>query len=179
MPTEIRESIMLAIFRPFCLALSVLLLAHPTLAQKISTTPATGDYASDLGYLNGVAKMTGVTRDICIESYPDMQLTITDAYNIWRERYKPFLQEITLRMNLLLLEDARQSGSSIAQVMATYTAEMAKMKPGLRAMYSKDGPASFRTFCESYPRTLLGDGVGNIEKYYPEHVATIHKVPVQ
>jgi hypothetical protein len=167
-----------AIFRS-CLAVSVLLFAQPALAQKLSTTPSTGDYASDLGALNGVVKMTGFTRDICIEAYPDAQQAINDAYNAWRERYKPFLQELALRMNLLLLEDSRRSGISLAQEMAAYTAEMAKMKPALRAMYSKDGPASFRAFCERYPGTLLGDGVGNIEKHYPEHVATIRKVPVQ
>jgi hypothetical protein len=168
----------LAIFR-FFLAVSMLLFAQPALAQKISTASSTGDYASDLGTLNGVMKMTGFTRDICIEAYPDAQQAINDAYNAWRERYKPFLQEIALRMNLLLLEDSQQSGISLAQEMAAYTTEMAKMKPALKAMYSKDGQASFRAFCERYPRTLLGDAVGNIEKHYPEHVATVRKVPVQ
>lgn len=165
-----------AIFRS-CLAIGLLFI-QPAFAQKISTTPSTGDYASDLGTLNGVMRTTGFTRDICLEAYPDMQQAINGAYNTWRERYEPFLQELALRMNLLLLEDSQQSGISLAQEMSAYTTEMAKLKPALKAMYSKDGPASFRTFCESYPRTLLGDGVGNIEKHYPEHVATIRKVPV-
>jgi hypothetical protein len=167
-----------AIFRSF-VAVNLLLFTQPTFAQKISATPSTGDYATDLGALNGAMRTAGFTRDICLEAFPDMQPVINDAYNTWSERYKPFLQELAMRMNLLLLEDARQTGISVVQEMAAYTTELAKLKPTLRALYSKDGPTSFKTFCESYPRTLLGDGVGNIQKHYPEHVATIRKVPIQ
>jgi hypothetical protein len=162
-----------------CLIGLVLLIVQPLHAQKISTTPSTGDYATDLGIVYGVMRTTGFTRDICIETYPEMQQAISEAYNVWRERYKPFLQEIAMRMNLLLLEDAKQSGISLAQEMTNYANEMAELKPALRAMYSKDGPASFRAFCERYPNTFLGEGVGNIEKRYPEHVATIRKVYIQ
>jgi len=119
----------------FILAVSVLLFAQPALAQKISTTASTGDYASDLGTLNGVVKMAGFTRDICIEAHPDMQQTISEAYNVWREQYKPFLQEIAMRLNLLLIEEARQLDISLAQEMVAFTTEVAKMKPGLWVTY--------------------------------------------
>jgi hypothetical protein len=160
-----------------CIALCwISIPAHAT-DPVMSTTASTGDYASDLGTLYGVTKMWGYTRDICVEQFPDMQKRIGDAYDNWREKYKPFLQEIALRFDLLIIEDAKGSKTSLARNLEYYQGEIAALKSTLKNMYSKDGPERFREFCEKYP-SKINSAMGNIEEHYPEHVETIRKVKI-
>ncbi len=168
---------MTKIFQGFLLMATLSVLNQQAHAQ-MSTSASTGDYAMDLGKLDGVIRTWGYTRDICLEQFPDMQKNINDAYNFWREKYKPFLQEIALRLNLLMIEDARETKTELATNIQDYLAEVGKLKPLLKNMYSKDGPEKFRNFCEKFPDKLNGE-MGNIEKHYPEHVETIRKVKIK
>jgi hypothetical protein len=165
---------MIKIFRR-CLLLTFLSLASQMAHAQMSTTASTGDYASDLGVLNGVIKTNGFTRDICVEQFSEMQAPLDDAYNTWREKYKSFLQEIAMRWNLLLIQDANDTKKSLADTHAYMNGEFAKLRSALKAMYSKEGLEKFRRVCERYPTSLLGE-LGNIEKRYPEHVQTIRRV---
>jgi hypothetical protein len=162
--------------RNYILAAVLLLCSYQTHAQKISNTPSTGDYTTDLGILQGVIGSMGYTRDICIEAFPDLQDKLNAAYKQWRGSYKQFQQEVARRINLVLIQDAKETGISLADEMTNFTNEMAKMRPALKAIYSQDG-AAFRSLCERFPADLLGE-FGNIAIRYPEHVQTMRKVPL-
>jgi hypothetical protein len=155
----------------------VLAARPPRYALSRAVTASTGDYASDLGTLNGVIKTWGYTRDICVEQFPDMQKRMDDAYDNWREKYKPFLQEIALRFDLLMIEDAEETKTSLASNLEYFQGEIAKLKPAIKNMYSKDGLEKFRDLCERYSSQING-AMGNLEEHYPEHVETIRKVPL-
>jgi hypothetical protein len=137
-----------------------------------------GDYATDLGSLEGSIKTMEYTRDICSEQFPDMQKQLGDAYNNWRQRYKPFLQEIALRFSLLMIEAAKENNTSLVSNAEYFSNTFAQSKLALRNMFSKDGPEKFRAICEHYPISLEGE-IGNIEKHYPEQVETIRKVKIK
>jgi hypothetical protein len=144
-------------------------------SAEMSTLASTGDYATDLGALNGAVKTVGYMRDICVEQFPDLQRRTGDAYNAWRERYKPFLQEIALRFDLLIIEAAKETNTSLVETTAFVQGGLAKLKPMIKNMHSKNGPEHFRDWCEKYPSTIGGE-MGNLEKRYPEHVETVRKV---
>jgi hypothetical protein len=165
---------MTKVFLRSLLAVVFLIVRQYAYAQT-STSASTGDYASDLGFLNGVIKTNGFTRDICIEQFPEMRTTLDAAYSTWRERYKQFLQEIAMRWNLLMIQDAKDNNTSMAANAEYMNGEYQKLRAGLKTMYSKEGPEKFRSVCDSYPVRLLGEP-GNIENHYPEHVETIRKV---
>jgi len=160
-----------------CLLVIILCLSSQNAIAQISTTASTGDYASDLGTLVGVIKTQGFIRDICIQQFSDMQKRLDDAYASWRERDKPFLQEIALRWSLLMIEDAKENNISLASNAEYFTGEMAKLRAGVKTILSQGGPEKFKSACQQYPVGLLGE-IGNIEKHYPEHVETVRQVKI-
>ena len=161
------------------LRLCVLVIAASLSSQmahaQLSTTPSTGDYASDVGILMGVIRTQGFTRDLCKEQFSYTQQAVDEAYNIWRERYKPFLQEVALRWNLLVIQIAKETNTSLADVTEAATGEMEQLRASIKTTYLKAGPDKFQALCDKYPTDILGEA-GDIEKRYPEHVETMRKV---
>ena len=155
------------------------LLLSLNVSAKLSTLAATGDYASDLGVINGVFKTNGYTRDICAAKFPDLTRKLDDAYANWRMKYKPFIQEISLRWSDMAIQVANEEHTSIASVHEYYNNEFEQLRTTLKTMYSKNGDAEFRRICERYPDTLLLGTNGDVEKNYREHVETIRRVKLK
>ena len=146
-----------------------------TTSNAISTTPATGVYEDDLGSLYGAIKTIGFIYEICSESFPELRPQINDAYISWRARYKPFHQEVKLRMNNVLLMDSGGNLSRRADEEAQLNDAMQVLKGKIREMYTKGGAISFKEACMRYPTSIEGSK-WDIQKRYPDQVETIRAV---
>lgn len=151
-------------------AVILALLSTATLGQR--STDSTGDYAMDLGQVYGAIQAVKFMRDICAEAFPDHIQANAAAYEKWRVRYKPFLQEMERHFSASMWREAKGDPQQHMLLLRRTDDMFMQYREGLKQQMTSDGPAKFRGQCRIYPTYLTTDRT-NLEYYYTEQVATI------
>ncbi|MBE0576381.1 MAG: hypothetical protein IH613_10870 [Desulfuromonadales bacterium] len=154
------------------LALSFCLLA--TLALADQSTDSTGDYAMDLGQIYGGVLAVKDMEDICSEAFPATENANEVAYEKWRKRFLPFLQEVEKHLSEMAWREAKGDSQRHTEFLNKMEQSFEGYKNGLRNQMVSDGQNAFRKQCELYPQYLKTDRT-NLENFYAEQVNTMRR----
>jgi len=155
-----------------------LLLASATVTSADSDTHSTGDFAIDLGAVYGAIDSIRMYRDICTEDFPDLADKTRTAYDAWRTRYLPFVQEVDRTFTTAMYIEARRDPETCTKLLSKFATGLAKYKTALRDGFMEQGAASFRATCARFPEYVRTER-GDIEHYYSEQVATMRRGPAK
>src|SRR6478672_12504994 len=136
------------------------------------STNSSGDYAMDLGQVQGGTRGAKFLGEICSDAFPEQALANATAYKQWREKYLPFLQEVDRHFSALAYREANGDPQKHVQFLADSEKSFDGYRDALRSQLMADGEKAFKSQCELFP-TYLDSERMNLEKYYAEQVATM------
>jgi hypothetical protein len=136
------------------IAIVLLLAALPvsSMAEQQSTA-STGDYAMDLGQVYGAIEAVKFTKDICDKAFPDYIQANGAAYQRWRARFKPFLQEMEKHYTASMWREAKGDPQKHMALLKEMDDIFMQYREGLKKQMMSDGPEVFRKQCGIYPTT--------------------------
>jgi hypothetical protein len=145
-------------------------------ASGEQSTDSTGEYAIDLGQVYGAAQSVKFMKEICNEAFPAFTKANDSAYQKWRARYLPFLQELEKHWTAFAWQEAEADPKRHTEFLTHIAEHFDQYKQGLKKQMECDGPEAFRKQCELYPVYLTKDRT-NLEYFYAEQVATVRRGP--
>jgi len=140
------------------------------------STGSTGNYEMDLGQVYGAIKAVKAMEEICGNAYPEYIKKNEVAYQEWRAKYKPFLQEMERHFTAYAWREAGGDTQRHMEVLRKLDDGFKGYKKGLEAEMRSEGEEAFRNKCQIYPIYLMTDRL-NLEHFYAEQVSTIRKGP--
>ena len=152
----------------------VLGLAAASAAYSEQSSDSTGDYAMDLGQVYGAIQAVKFMKEICSDSFAGLSKTSEVAYQAWRKRHLPFLQEVEKHWSSAAWREAKGDPLKHMEFLNKMGTSFDQYKQGLRQQLSADGSDAFAKQCGAYGRYLTTDRT-NIEYFYAEQVITMRR----
>lgn len=148
------------------------------LAQEAPTS--SGSYLQDLGSLTAHIRGTQTIADICAEKFPDLKSQNQNAVHEWRNRYKPFVTEMTSRFEALPIQWATKHSQGTKATPEYWSAFLDEQLDAARSVVKQQfkslGPEQGRLICVRFPQALTSVS-WNIESFRKNEVATIRRGP--
>lgn len=138
------------------------------------STDSTGDYAMDLGQVYGTIQSIKYMNEICSQAFPTIAKSNQAAFQSWRKRYLPFLQEVEKHWTTFAWQETNGEPQKHTEFLRKMATQFDQYKEGLRTQLLADGPEAFVKQCNIYPKYLTTERT-NIEYFYAEQTATIRR----
>lgn len=157
--------------RVVCLAAS--LVAGMTMAAQVATQRASGDYATDLGYVYAGYQRIIALKEACDEAVPDTRAANERAFSEWRTRHSELLAELKRRVTAMV---RRASGDEkdYARNLGKYEGAILLSREEQKMVFLSAGSEALRTQCRGVPQLLRGPE-GDLGAVFANELETIRQ----
>jgi hypothetical protein len=118
--------------------------------------------------------------DICAEKFPNLKSKNQNAVDEWRNRYKPFVAEMTSRFEALPMQWATKYSQGVKATPEYWSAFLDKQLDAARSIVKQQfkalGPEQEQLICVSFSQALTSVR-WNLESFRKNEVATIRLGP--
>jgi hypothetical protein len=147
-------------------------------AQEAPTS--SGSYAHDLGSVTAEIRGAQSIADICAGKFVDLKSKNQDAVDSWRNRYKPFIAEMTSRFEALPKQWASKHLRGSEATPEYWAAFLDKQLDAARDIVEQQfktlPPEQERLICVGFSQALTS-ARWNLESFHKNKVATIRRGP--
>ena len=149
-----------------------------TFAWGERSTSSTGNYENDLGQIYGAIQGVRFMNEICSQAFPELAVSNEMAFQSWRKRYLPFLQEVNRHWAALIERETNGDPSKHKEFSRYEENYLDQLRQSLRAQMSSSGSDLFFETCSGYPRYLTTER-RDIEHFFAEQVTTMRRGPAK
>jgi hypothetical protein len=141
---------------------------------------SSGSYAQDLGSVTAEIRGAQTITDICAENFPALKSKNQIAVNEWRNRYKPFVTEMTSRFEALPMQWATKYSQGAKATPEYWSAFLNKQIDAARSIVKQQfkalEPEQERLICVNFSQALTS-ARWDLESFRKNEVATIRRGP--
>ena len=138
----------------------IIILVLSESAHAEQSIDGSGDYFVDVGQVYGGLHSIRFFRDICADAFPALQPRNEKAYELWRNKYLKFLQEVESNWTAVAWQESGGDVAKYRETLTTMTKIFDQYKEALRQQLSSSGAEQFQRACFFTFNTWKGGASG-------------------
>jgi len=153
--------------------LTALLVAGMTVAAQVAAQQASGDYATDLGYVYGGYQRIIALKEACDEAVPATRAANERAFSEWQTRHGELLADLKRRVTAMIRR-ASSDEKDYARNLGKYEGAILLNREEQKMAFLLGGSEALGTHCRGVPELLKGPE-GALSTVFADELETIRK----
>ena len=131
------------------------------------------DYTTNLSEVYGAYQAVLARRDVCGTAYQQSRPGIEKAYAAWQGRHKKLIEELDLRV-AMMIRGASKDEKEHARNVGKYEGAILRQREEVKKELLAQLPSDLEAMCKALPE-FLRHSDSDLEKAYAEELAIVRK----